>query len=71
MKVELQTGKGPKIFLDNYEEEFNNGRWHTLVLSATTDLLTLSIDQRPMKTRRLLKITTGSLYLIGGKRNFQ
>lgn len=55
-----------KILLDNYDDTFNDGRWHTLVLTVGRDNLVLSIDYRPMKTVRLLKIITGSLYLIGG-----
>lgn len=54
------------IILDNYDETFNDGRWHSLVLSASTDSLVLSIDQRPMRTTRKLRISTGSLYLIAG-----
>lgn len=66
VKVELKSGTTPRILLDNYDEMFNDGRWHTLMLTVATDSLILSIDQRPMRTTRILKITTGSLYLIGG-----
>ncbi|XP_077286493.1 neurexin-4 isoform X2 [Arctopsyche grandis] len=69
VKVELVSENNPPILLDNYDEVFNDGRWHSLVLSASTNSLVLSIDQRPMRTTRLLKISTGSIYYIAGTGN--
>lgn len=54
------------LILDNYEEQFNDGRWHSLVLTIGPNLLTLDIDQRPMKTESQFVISTGLNYYIGG-----
>lgn len=66
VKVELATAGSPKIKLDNYAEEFNDGRWHALMLTMATDSLTLSVDNRPVKTTKRLRVLTGSHYLIAG-----
>ncbi|CAH0552688.1 unnamed protein product [Brassicogethes aeneus] len=66
IKVELQTQNSPKVIIDNYEEKFNDGRWHSVVLTISTNSLVLSVDYRPMKTSRLLKIVTGGKYFIAG-----
>lgn len=67
VKVQVQTSDYPKIVLDNYDEAFNDGRWHTVVLTISKDLLILSIDYRPMRTIRKLQMSTGGEYFIAGK----
>lgn len=54
------------IILDNYDEQFNDGRWHSLILTIKQNSLVLEIDQRPMRTEKLLTILTGAWYYIGG-----
>lgn len=66
VKVDVKTGDGPRTTLDNYDEQFNDGRWHSLVLTVSRNSLVLDIDQRPMPTTRLLEMTTGAVYYIGG-----
>ncbi|XP_049869625.1 neurexin-4 [Pectinophora gossypiella] len=66
VKVELYTEASPKIRLDNYEEEFNDGRWHSMLLTMATDSLTLAVDYRPVKTTKKLRFFTGSTYYIAG-----
>lgn len=66
VKVEVKTDDNPRAILDNYDEQFNDGRWHSLVLTISTNNLVLDIDQRPMRTTRLLSLTTGGIYYIGG-----
>ncbi|XP_019763354.2 neurexin-4 isoform X1 [Dendroctonus ponderosae] len=66
LKVELVTPDNPRVIFDNYEETFNDGRWHVVVLSIRTNDVTFSVDYRPMKTTRLLKIRTGGIYLFAG-----
>ncbi|XP_018318496.1 neurexin-4 isoform X1 [Agrilus planipennis] len=66
IKVELVTGDSPKVVLDNFDGTFNDGRWHTIVLTISTNSLVLSVDYRPMRTVRHIKIVTGGLYLIAG-----
>lgn len=52
--------------LDNYAEDFNDGRWHSLLLTMATDSLTLAVDYRPVKTTKKLRFLTGSTYYIAG-----
>lgn len=66
VKVEIKTGNNPRAILDNYDEQFNDGRWHSLVLTIATNSLVLDINQRPMRTTRILSMSTGGIYLIGG-----
>lgn len=66
IKVELITPNNPKVNLDNYQERFNDGRWHTVVLTISTNSLILSVDYRPMKTVRYLKMFTGGIYMVAG-----
>lgn len=66
VKVEIKTDDNPRAILDNYDEQFNDGRWHSLVLTIAKNSLVLDIDQRPMRTTRLLSMTTGGVYLIAG-----
>lgn len=66
VKIELKVGENKPTILDNYEEQFNDGRWHSLVLTISRDSLVLDIDQRPMSTVRLLQVLTGAYYFIGG-----
>lgn len=71
VKIELFTEGSPKVKLDNYAEEFNDGRWHSLLLTMATDHITLAVDYRPVKTIKRLRFFTGSTYYIAGKyRNY-
>lgn len=64
--MDLVTPDNPKVVIDNYDELFNDGRWHTVVLTISTNNVVFSVDYRPMRTVRLLKIITGGTYFIGG-----
>nr|XP_040229697.2 neurexin-4 isoform X1 [Anopheles coluzzii] len=85
VKVRLKEDNyehNPGTILDNYEEQFNDGNWHHMMLTIKKNSLVLSIDDRPMETTklpygehesnstanssRLIDITTGTLYYIGG-----
>ncbi|XP_045526116.1 neurexin-4 isoform X1 [Pieris brassicae] len=66
VKVELFTEGSPKVKLDNYAELFNDGRWHSLMLTMAPDTLILSLNYRPVKTTKKLKFFTGSSYYIAG-----
>lgn len=64
--VQLVTD-GNTVKLDNYDEKFNDGKWHSVVLSINTNLLVLNVDQRPAVTNRMISIITGLHYFIGGE----
>ncbi|CAK1542832.1 unnamed protein product [Leptosia nina] len=66
IKVELFTEGSPKVKLDNYAEVFNDGRWHSLMLTMAPDTLVLSLNYRPVKTTKKLNFFTGSSYYIAG-----
>ncbi|KAG8229611.1 hypothetical protein J437_LFUL002336 [Ladona fulva] len=66
VKIEIVTGGNPRTILDNYDELFNDGKWHHVILSIQTNKLVLNIDGRPMTTERLLSISTGLVYFIAG-----
>lgn len=68
LKVEIQTKGNPLTILDNFDEKFNDGRWHRVILTIAKNLLILNVDGNPMRTTRLLDMLTGSVYLIGGGR---
>ncbi|XP_073942606.1 neurexin-4 isoform X2 [Choristoneura fumiferana] len=66
VKVELFTEGSPKVKLDNYLEQFNDGRWHALMLTMATDSLVLAVDHRPVRTTKKLRFLTGGTYYIAG-----
>lgn len=67
LKVEITSENNPKAILDNYNEKFNDGRWHPAMLTIGANSLVLTVDNRPMRTTRLLNMRTGANYLIGGQ----
>ncbi|XP_062129013.1 neurexin-4 isoform X1 [Drosophila sulfurigaster albostrigata] len=66
VKIDLSMKDRPRIILDNYEDQFNDGKWHSFVLSIERNRLIINIDQRPMTTTKNIQIATGSLYYIAG-----
>ncbi|XP_026683145.1 neurexin-4-like [Diaphorina citri] len=66
IKVEIVTSGNPKALLNNFDDSFNDGKWHTVILTLNTNLLILNVDGRAMKTTRLLTFTTGGIYMIAG-----
>lgn len=66
LKVYLETAASPKAILDNFEERFDDGQWHYIIFSITKNSLILNVDQKPMKTKKLIEFSTGGIYYIGG-----
>ncbi|XP_015181764.1 PREDICTED: neurexin-4 isoform X6 [Polistes dominula] len=66
LKVEIETGKSAKVILDNFEGKFNDGKWHQVILTVAQNTLILNVDDRPMRTKRLLEMITGPIYWVGG-----
>ena len=67
LKVEIQTKNYPKAILDNFDDSFNDGKWHSVILTIGKNSLILNVDGRPMKTTRRLEMITGHTYFIGGR----
>ncbi|KAL9908439.1 neurexin-4 isoform 1-T1 [Glossina fuscipes fuscipes] len=66
VKVDLKFTNKPRIILDNYNEQFNDGKWHSFVLTIQRNRLVVDIDQRPMTTTKNIEISTGRLYYLAG-----
>ncbi|KZC15059.1 Neurexin-4 [Dufourea novaeangliae] len=66
LKVDIQTKGNPLVTLDNFDERFNDGKWHQVILTVSKNSLVLNVDGTPMRTKRMLEMTTGPVYLIGG-----
>lgn len=71
LKVEIMTeenknGEGPSTILDNFYEKVNDGKWHQMILTIGQNSLILSLDGRPMKTSRLMSVSAGRSYYVGG-----
>ncbi|KAL2720327.1 neurexin-4 isoform X2 [Vespula squamosa] len=66
LKIEIETKGNSKVILDNFDEKFNDGKWHQVILTVAKNTLILNVDGRPMRTKRILEMITGSLYWVGG-----
>ena len=66
IKVEMVSKDMPKVELDNFDQTYNDGKWHSVEIALATNKAVLTIDKDPMETKRLLKISTGAYYMIGG-----
>uniref|UniRef100_A0A1A9W560 Neurexin-4 n=1 Tax=Glossina brevipalpis TaxID=37001 RepID=A0A1A9W560_9MUSC len=66
VKLDLKLPDKPRIILDNYNEQFNDGKWHSFVLTIQRNRLIVDIDQRPMITAKNIEISTGRLYYLAG-----
>ncbi|XP_031832226.1 neurexin-4 isoform X3 [Nomia melanderi] len=66
LKVDIQTKESPQVVLDNFRETFNDGKWHQVILTISKNSLILNVDGTPMRTKRILEMITGPVYLIGG-----
>ena len=66
VKVKLVANDIPPINLDNFDQTFNDGKWHKLQFEISKNRALLVIDNEPMETRRILNIATGAYYYIGG-----
>ncbi|XP_033339316.1 neurexin-4 isoform X1 [Megalopta genalis] len=66
LKVDIQTKENPQVVLDNFNEKFNDGKWHQVILTISKNSLILNVDGTPMRTKRILEMITGPVYLIGG-----
>ena len=47
-------------------QTYNDGKWHTVELAMSKNYAVLSIDNEKAETKRILDISTGPYYMIGG-----
>ncbi len=64
IKVEIVAADIPKVELDTFDQTYNDGKWHTVEISMTTNKAILTIDSEPMETKRILNIATGKTALL-------
>jgi contactin associated protein-like 2 len=68
LMMEIQADTTPRLVLDNFAtDNFNDGLWHRVIFSVTTNAITLSVDERMVKTARIISIFTGGIYYFGGE----
>ena len=66
IKVIVNAKDIPEVEMDNFDQTFNDGKWHSVELAMSKNKAVLTIDRNPMTTVRLLTISTGPYYMIGG-----
>ena len=66
IKVLIEGSDMPRVELDNFDQTFSDGKWHQVEIALGPNTATLTVDHNPMDTRRLLDISTGAYYMIGG-----
>ena len=68
LKVILLCGQCgvPKVELDNFDNTWNDGKWHSVEFVLGRDYAQTTIDNEPMETQRKLDISTGPYYWFGG-----
>ncbi|KAL7638819.1 UNVERIFIED_CONTAM: hypothetical protein RMT77_010353 [Armadillidium vulgare] len=67
IKVEIQAHGTPgKIILDNFDITFNDGRWHGVTFAVSKNKMELVVDNIPMKTSRIISISAGRYFYVGG-----
>ena len=60
VKVKLVSEGMPEVEIDNFDQTYNDGKWHSVQLEITQNKAVLSIDTEEMETKRLLTISTGA-----------
>ncbi len=66
IKVVLVGRDMPTVELDNFDQTYNDGKWHSVELALSKNRAVLTIDRDPAETVRILNIATGAYYMIGG-----
>ena len=66
IKVIIVASDMPKVELDNFDQTYNDGKWHQVEISMGKNKAVLTIDRIPMDTRRRLDMATGGYYMIAG-----
>ena len=66
IKVIIVASDMPKVELDNFDQTYNDGKWHQVEISLGKDKAVLTVDHIPMDTRRRLNVATGGYYMIAG-----
>jgi len=66
VKVTIVAADMPKVKLANFDQTYNDSKWHSVELIMEKNAVIVIIDKEPTDTRRLLSIAAGSDYMIGG-----
>jgi hypothetical protein len=65
IKVKIQAKGTPEVKIDNFDQTWNDGTWHQVVLSMSRNEAIISMDKMKMVTSRIMDIRSGAYYLIG------
>lgn len=60
VKITLVSADMPEVEIDNFDQTYNDGKWHSVQLEITTNKALLTIDNEEMETKRILDIATGN-----------
>ena len=66
IKVRISTQGIASIEIDNFDQVYNDGKWHSLEFSMAKNYALLIVDNDRAETRRLLDFSTGVDYMVGG-----
>lgn len=66
VKVRVSTEGVASIEIDNFDQTYNDGKWHALFFSMSKNYASLILDNDRAETRRILDFSTGIDYMIGG-----
>jgi len=66
IKVKITSSDIPDVIIDNFDQTYNDGNWHSISMSMKKNEAILTVDHNPMVTSRLIEVRTGPYYLFGG-----
>ena len=66
VKVRISARGVPSVELDNFDQTYNDGKWHSVELAMSKNYVLLKVDNDKSETRRILDFATGTDYMIGG-----
>ncbi|XP_042220113.1 neurexin-4-like isoform X3 [Homarus americanus] len=67
VKVDISAAQTPgKVVLDNFDVSYSDGLWHKVMFTIAKNSMELTVDDVPMKTVRIISISSGKNFLIGG-----
>ncbi|XP_050739952.1 neurexin-4-like isoform X2 [Eriocheir sinensis] len=55
-----------RVVLDNFDTSYNDGQWHRVMFVIMKNHMVLTMDDVPMKTVRVISVTSGKNFLIAG-----
>jgi len=57
LKIQLQVDGISNVDLDNSDQTFNDGKWHSVEINLMTNLLVAFVDNERIETQRALQVS--------------